>query len=203
MKTKSKSKSRDKPSSSPSTSTPKKDHLKNPSHPYTFEHLHNAYITSLSHANTMPFTKKRKSAADSDVDEVSTTKRGKGASGNAFRPSSKVQIDADGNKFWEIAKTRRVTISEFKGQTMVGIREYYEKDGQWLPGKKGISLTLEQYSALIQVTPQIEDLLKSQGKKVPRPNYSGNVPTEDDDQSDDGGQKDVKLNIDATSDEDE
>jgi hypothetical protein len=139
MKPKNKSKTKDKATSSPSTSTPKKDHLKNPSHPYTFEHLHNAYITSLSHANTMPFTKKRKSAADSDVDEVPTTKRGKGASGNAFRPSSKVQTDADGNKYWEIAKTRRVTISEFKGQTMVGIREYYEKDGQWLPGKKVLS----------------------------------------------------------------
>jgi hypothetical protein len=65
-------------------------------------------------------------------------------------------------------------------------------------------LTLDQYSALIQITPQIEDLLKSQGEKVPRPNYSRNSPTEDDNQTDDeGGQKDVKPNIDATSDEDE
>ncbi|OCT53030.1 RNA polymerase II transcriptional coactivator [Cladophialophora carrionii] len=204
MKTKNKTKAKDKASASPSTSTPKKDHLKNPSHPYTFEHLHNAYITSLSHGNPMPFTNKRKSAADSDVEDVPTTKRGKGASGNAFRPSSKVQIDADGNKYWEIAKARRVTLSEYKGQTMVGIREYYEKDGQWLPGKKGISLTLDQYSALIQITPQIEDLLKSQGEKVPRPNYSGNAPAEDQDQDDsEGEQKDVKPNIDATSDEDE
>ncbi|ETI24999.1 hypothetical protein G647_04369 [Cladophialophora carrionii CBS 160.54] len=152
----------------------------------------------------MPFTKKRKSAADSDDEDVPITKRGKGASGNAFRPSSKVQIDADGNKYWEIAKARRVTLSEYKGQTMVGIREYYEKDGQWLPGKKGISLTLDQYSALIQITPQIEDLLKSQGEKVPRPNYNGNAPAEDQDQDDsEGEQKDVKPNIDATSDEDE
>ncbi|EXJ60175.1 hypothetical protein A1O7_04327 [Cladophialophora yegresii CBS 114405] len=152
----------------------------------------------------MPFTKKRKSAADSDVDDVPTSKRGKGTSGNAFRPSSKVQVDADGNKYWEIAKARRVTLSEYKGQTMVGIREYYEKDGQWLPGKKGISLTLDQYSALIQITPQIEDLLKSQGEKVPRPNYSGNAPAEDDEQDDnEGEQRDAKPNIDATSDEDE
>ena len=27
-------------------------------------------------------------------------------------------------------------ISEYKGQCMVSIREYYEKDGQALPGKK-------------------------------------------------------------------
>ncbi len=135
MRSTKKNKTNDKIVSSPST--PKKDPLKNPGHPYTFEHLHNSYITSLSHGNTMPvYSKKRKSAVESDADDVPTTKRGKATSGNAFQPSSKPQVDSDGNKCWEIAKARRVTISEFKGKTMVGIREYYEKDNQWLPGKK-------------------------------------------------------------------
>lgn len=31
---------------------------------------------------------------------------------------------------------RRVAISEFKGKRMVNIREFYEKDGKDLPGKK-------------------------------------------------------------------
>lgn len=31
---------------------------------------------------------------------------------------------------------RRVGISEFKGKVMVDVREYYEKDGEALPGKK-------------------------------------------------------------------
>jgi hypothetical protein len=132
--------SKDKAASFASTPTPAKDHLKKPSHPYTFEHLHNAYVTQLSHGNIpdiMPFdSKKRKSGGYVDVDDVPTTKRGKGPSGNAFSPSAKPQVDSDGNKFWEISKARRVTISEFKGKTMVGIREYYEKDSQWLPGKK-------------------------------------------------------------------
>ena len=39
-----------------------------------------------------------------------------------------VQINEKGN--------RRVTISEFKGNTMVNIREYYEANGKVLPGKK-------------------------------------------------------------------
>ncbi|KIW76517.1 hypothetical protein Z517_11263 [Fonsecaea pedrosoi CBS 271.37] len=197
---------KDRPSSS---KTPKKDHLKNPSHPYTFEHLHNAYITSLSHGSNMPLpSKKRKSAVndDSDVD-VSTTKRGKGASGSAFVPSSKPQVDSDGNSYWEISKARRVTLSEFKGKKLVNIREYYEKDKEWLPGKKGISMSIEQYSAFVQIMPQIENVLKSQGEKVPRPNYDGSAPTADDGSNQEDAEEDEEMdrkpNIEATSDEDE
>ncbi|EXJ73727.1 uncharacterized protein A1O5_03489 [Cladophialophora psammophila CBS 110553] len=186
----------------------KKDHFKNPSHPYTFEYLHNAYITSLSHGRNMPFaSKKRKSAADDDSDvDVSTTKRGKGTAGNAFIPSSKPQVDSDGNTYWEISKARRVTLSEFKGKRLVNIREYYEKDKEWLPGKKGISMSIEQYSALIQIMPQIEAVLKGQGEKVPRPNYDGSVPPTDEENIEGEGEDEEtrkKQNIEATSDEDE
>jgi Transcriptional Coactivator p15 (PC4) len=53
-----------------------------------------------------------------------------------FASAGQVQVDTDGNEYWEISKMRRVTISEFKGKRMVNIREYYEKDGKDLPGKK-------------------------------------------------------------------
>ena len=36
----------------------------------------------------------------------------------------------------QISGKRRVQISSFKGATMVSIREFYEKDGKTLPGKK-------------------------------------------------------------------
>lgn len=36
----------------------------------------------------------------------------------------------------QLPKSRRVTVSEFKKATYVNIREYYEKDGKVLPGKK-------------------------------------------------------------------
>lgn len=33
---------------------------------------------------------------------------------------------------------RRVNVNEFKGKPLVNIREYYEKNGEMLPGKKGM-----------------------------------------------------------------
>lgn len=53
-----------------------------------------------------------------------------------FARSAQSQLDSDGNQYWEISRMRRVTISDFKGKRMVNIREYYEKDGKDLPGKK-------------------------------------------------------------------
>ena len=46
------------------------------------------------------------------------------------------KVDANGDPYWELSRLRRVTVSSFKGKTLVNVREYYEKDGQELPGKK-------------------------------------------------------------------
>ena len=66
-------------------------------------------------------------------------------------------------------------------------------------------MSLEQYSALINVLPQIEEALKKKGEKVPRPNYSISSSGEDDDndQDEDEELQDKKANIEATSDEEE
>lgn len=36
----------------------------------------------------------------------------------------------------QLGRTRRVQINEFKGKQLVDIREFYEKEGDMLPGKK-------------------------------------------------------------------
>ena len=71
-------------------------------------------------------------------------------------------------------------------------------------------MPMDQYSALIQLLPQIEKELVKKGEKVPRPRYDEQVKEEDDvvedeedSEVDEGNGLPKKSNIDATSDEDE
>lgn len=52
---------------------------------------------------------------------------------------------------------RQVTISVFKNKVRVDIREYYLSNEEWLPGKKGISLDLEQFEELEKLLPLIKE----------------------------------------------
>jgi len=45
----------------------------------------------------------------------------------------------------------------------VVIREYYEKGGELLPGKKGIALDLLQWDRLVAAVPDINAAVKEQG----------------------------------------
>ncbi|XP_042402949.1 RNA polymerase II transcriptional coactivator KELP-like isoform X3 [Zingiber officinale] len=59
---------------------------------------------------------------------------------------------------------RRVTLQDFKGKTLVSIREYYLKDGEELPSSKGISLTIEQRQAFQNAVPNITAAIKKLGR---------------------------------------
>lgn len=71
---------------------------------------------------------------------------------------------------WELSKNRKVTISQFKGQHYVDIREYYEdKETKELkPGKKGISLPVEQFKDLIKIMPEVQDALEETTQPPPK-----------------------------------
>ncbi|KAL2221440.1 putative RNA polymerase II transcriptional coactivator [Thermoascus aurantiacus ATCC 26904] len=127
------------------------------------------------------------------------------------------KIDSNGDVYWEISRLRRVTVSSFKGRTMVNIREYYEKDGNELPGKKGISMPVDQFATLVSLLPEIESALSKKGESLPRPDYSrtASEPRDKGDidrgrNADHGGPQETqrnatlaKKNIEATSEEDE
>jgi hypothetical protein len=78
-------------------------------------------------------------ASEGDDDHRRRSKRAKTTTGGGPTPglaSTGSKTDSNGDVYWELSKLRRVTVSSFKNRTLVHIREYYEKDGQELPGKK-------------------------------------------------------------------
>lgn len=59
---------------------------------------------------------------------------------------TKLQIctNAEGDKYIDLGKKRRAVVRSFKGMALLDIREYYGPEGDEKPGKKGISLQIEQ-----------------------------------------------------------
>ncbi|XP_031564530.1 activated RNA polymerase II transcriptional coactivator p15-like [Actinia tenebrosa] len=68
----------------------------------------------------------------------------------------------DGNYVFPISRNRQVSVREFKGKVLVDIREFYEdKSGDLKPGKKGISLQLEQWEKLKELMDDIDEAISS------------------------------------------
>lgn len=47
---------------------------------------------------------------------------------------------------------------------MVNIREYFEKDGEWLPTKKGISLTKDGWKTFKKIVKDIDQAMEKAAK---------------------------------------
>eukprot|EP01018_Ginkgo_biloba_P018705 Gb_21693 [translate_table: standard] len=61
----------------------------------------------------------------------------------------RVTDDSVGIPVCEISKNRRVVVKMWQGKVYVDIREFYTNaDGKQMPGKKGISLSLDQWEIL-------------------------------------------------------
>lgn len=50
----------------------------------------------------------------------------------------------DGEKYIDLGKKKHATVRAFKGIPLLDVREFYDANGEEKPGKKGISLTLDQ-----------------------------------------------------------
>jgi hypothetical protein len=75
------------------------------------------------------------------------------------------QTNDQKEEFFDLSKAKRFTVRKWKGNILLDIREFYEKDGEMKPGKKGISLTLDQYKALrdLVTSGSIDAIVKKQG----------------------------------------
>ncbi|KAF2001350.1 PC4-domain-containing protein [Amniculicola lignicola CBS 123094] len=135
------------------------------------------------------YTRKRSSVDDEEA-APRKTKRSKAEEeeeeGAVLVPTLKE--DDDGNSYVSLKANgmRRVMISDFKGTTFVNIREYWKNDeDKVLPGKKGISLTVEQYNALLAAAPLLESVLAKKGETTTRPEYGGKTLAATDDGDED------------------
>ena len=86
------------------------------------------------------------------------------SSENKTEESSKLspKKNKDNEYYFDIGKNKRVTIRKYKGNCYVDIREFYEDDiGEKRPGKKGISLSTEQWNLIKSLTNSIDSELKN------------------------------------------
>uniref|UniRef100_U5EXJ9 Putative transcriptional coactivator p15 n=1 Tax=Corethrella appendiculata TaxID=1370023 RepID=U5EXJ9_9DIPT len=102
----------------------------------------------------MPKNKKEESSdSDSGPEDRTPAKKAKGEPSGSKNKDGEYVIDLDGKK--------RITVREFKSKVYVDIREFYEKDGKQLPGKKGISLSGENWRKLLASADEINEQLKN------------------------------------------
>lgn len=93
--------------------------------------------------------------SDSGPDDRVVAKKKKEDSSSTVVSSRKLKTK-NGESYWELDRFKRATVREFKGKIYVDLREFYDKGGEILPGKKGISLKLEQWSMLKRVMDEID-----------------------------------------------
>ncbi|CAH2108121.1 unnamed protein product [Euphydryas editha] len=104
----------------------------------------------------MPKNKKKAESSSSDSDE--------GPVDRNPPPEKKAKMGSrtdDKEPTWVLQGKKLVKIREFKGKVYIDIREFYEKNGELLPGKKGISLTPEMWRKLLSLGDEINEALSS------------------------------------------
>jgi hypothetical protein len=67
---------------------------------------------------------------------------------------------ADGSIMFDLSSKKLLHVRSWKSTVLVDIREYYDLNGEKKPGKKGISLTKEQWRKLIALSDDISTAIQ-------------------------------------------
>ncbi|EIM82706.1 PC4-domain-containing protein [Stereum hirsutum FP-91666 SS1] len=113
-----------------------------------------------------PEKKKKKDEESDDEDSESEedaplakSKGKKAATSSSTSGGIAVQTNYEGEKFIDLGKKRRATVRKYKSAVLVDIREFYGEAGDEKPGKKGISLTVDQWQSLREASDTIDSLI--------------------------------------------
>ncbi|XP_061409361.1 activated RNA polymerase II transcriptional coactivator p15 isoform X1 [Lethenteron reissneri] len=123
-------------------------------------------------SSSMPKSREFVESSDSDSDSDVQTKRSKKekvsskpakkarTEASTSKPAARAQESESDNNMFQLSKMRYVSVREFKGKVLVDVREYYDKDGDMKPTKKGISLAVDQWARLKELMPDIDAAVK-------------------------------------------
>lgn len=72
--------------------------------------------------------------------------------------------NASNEVYFDLSSKRRVTIRNWNRLTLIDLREFWDAEGDesgeaLKPGKKGISLSVEQWAKLKELAPQIDEAI--------------------------------------------
>ncbi|KAF5354778.1 hypothetical protein D9756_005296 [Leucocoprinus leucothites] len=116
-----------------------------------------------SHTSSEPKQKSKpppKKVATSKPDSASLASSNKKSEGK--EPSTgTVQKNSEGDNYVDLGKKKRATVRSFKDIPLLDIREFYGAGSEEKPGKKGISLTLEQWQVLKANVDAIDELFSN------------------------------------------
>ncbi|CAH0714344.1 unnamed protein product, partial [Brenthis ino] len=104
----------------------------------------------------MPKNKKKADSSSSDSDD--------GPVDRNPPPEKKAKMGSrtdDKEPTWVLEGKKLVKVREFKGKVYIDIREFYEKNGELLPGKKGISLNPDMWRKLLSLGDEINETVSS------------------------------------------
>ncbi|KAK7057166.1 PC4-domain-containing protein [Favolaschia claudopus] len=87
-----------------------------------------------------------------------SAKSKKASADSGTKTKAKTKTEDSDETVFDLGKNKRVTVKNFKGNTLIDIREFYvdKTSGDVKPGKKGVSLTPEQWQELKQFTKEID-----------------------------------------------